>query len=318
LHSAVPRAHDFPARADYRRVKDVTMNARLLVLALLPGLPILAQSVAFEASSVRVADPKSAPVNRSASAQATLRGGPGTADPGRISYANVTLESVLIAAYGADCKIQENCDQIIGPAWLRSNRYDINANMPADTTIEQFRSMLQNLLSERFHMTVHHETRELPGYELTLAKSGSKLVASPASELGTGDPAGPLAKFGAPGEYGKLLRPGFLVFPYKGTRATANHGVGREQSLAEITKLLSNLMNAHVADKTGLTGKYDFTIDWVPEGATMIQEVEGPEIAPPHGIPTAIEDQLGLKLVKSKMALDTVVGDSADRIPTSN
>ncbi len=164
-------------------------------------------------------------------------------------------------------------------------------------------------------MTVHHETRDLPGYDLTLAKSGSPLprglVASPASELGAGDPAGPLAKFGAPGEYGKLLRPGFLVFPYKGTRSTANHGIGREQSLAEITKLLSQLMNAHVVDKTGLTGKYDFTVDWVPDGVTMIQEAEGPEIAPSHGIPTAIEDQLGLKLVRTKVALDTVVVDGA-------
>ena len=292
--------------------------ARLPALALLAGLPVLAQSATFEAASVQPADPKSAPVNRSANAQATLRGGPGTADPGRISYANVTLESLLILAYGADCKVQEDCDQVAGPAWLRSNRYDIEAKMAAGTTAEQFRTMLQNLLAERFRMTLHHETRGLPGYEITLAKSGSKLIASPSSELGTGDPAGPLVKYGAPGEYGKLLRPGFLVFPYKGTRATANHAIGREQSLAEITTLLSKLMNAHVVDKTGLTGKYDFTIDWVPDGVTMIQEADGPEIAPPHGIPTAIEDQLGLKLVKTTLALDVVVIDSAEKIPTSN
>jgi uncharacterized protein (TIGR03435 family) len=296
----------------------MTITVRLLALALLPGLPILAQPAAFDAASVRTADPKSAPVNRSANAQATLRGGPGTADSGRISYANITLESLLIAAYGLDCKIQEDCDQVIGPPWLRSNRYDVDAKMPADTTAAQFRIMLQTLLAERFHMTVHQETRDLPGYDLTLAKGGSRLVASPASELGTGDPAGPLAKFGAPGEYGKLLRPGFLVFPYKGTRSTANHGVGREQSLADITKLLSKLTNAHIADKTGLTGPYDFTIDWVPDGVTMIQEVDGPEIAPPHGVPTAIEDQLGLKLVRSKISLGTVVVDSADKVPTSN
>jgi uncharacterized protein (TIGR03435 family) len=247
-----------------------------------------------------------------------LRGGPGTADPGRISYSNITLESLLIAAYGADCKIQEDCDQIVGPAWLRSSRYDIDAKMPADTTAEQFRTMLQNLLAERFHMTVHHETRDLPGYALTLAKGGSKLAASPVAEAGTGDLAGPLAKFGAPGEYGKLLRPGFLVFPYKGTRSTALHAVGRERSVADITKLLSELMNAHVVDKTGLTGAYDFTIDWVPDGVTMIQEADGPAIEPPHGIPAAIEDQLGLKLTSTKVALDIVIVDGADRVPAVN
>lgn len=296
----------------------MTSTARLLALALLPGLPILAQPATFEAASVRAADPKSAPVNRSANAQATLRGGPGTADPGRISYANITLESLLILAYGADCKVQEDCDQVAGPAWLRSNRYDVEAKIPAGAAAEQFRTMLQNLLAERFRLVLHHETRGLPGYGLTLAKNGSRLRASPPSEPGTGDPAGPLVKYGAPGEYGKLLRPGFLVFPYKGTRATANHAIGREQSLAEITKLLSNLMNAHVVDKTGLTGRYDFTIDWVPDGVTMIQEADGPEIAPPHGIPTAIEDQLGLKLVKATIPLDVVVVDGADKIPTTN
>ncbi len=292
----------------------MTSIARLPALALLAGLPILAQPSTFEAASVQAADPKSAPVNRS-----TLRGGPGTADPGRISYANVTLESLLILAYGADCKVQQDdCDQIAGPAWLRSNRYNIQAKIPAGATAEQFRTMLQNLLTERFRMVLHHETRALPGYNLTLAKSGSRLTASPPSELGTGDPAGPLVKYGAPGEYGKLLRPGFLVFPYKGTRSTANHAIGREQSLAEITKLLTELMNTHIVDKTGLAGKYDFTIDWVPDGVTMIQEADGPEIAPPHGIPTAIEDQLGLKLVKTTLPLDTIVVDSADKIPASN
>jgi uncharacterized protein (TIGR03435 family) len=230
----------------------------------------------------------------------------------------VTLQSLLITTYGADCKVQEDCDQVVGPAWLRSSRYDIDAKIPAGTTSDQFRIMLQNLLAERFHVTVHHEMRDLPGYELTVAKGKVKLVASPTAEVGSGDPAGPLVKFGAPGEYGKLLRAGFLVFPYKGTRSTANHAIGREQSLADITKLLSNLINAHVVDKTGLPGKYDFTLDWVPDGVTMLQEADGPEIAPPHGVPTALEDQLGLKLVRSKVTLDTVIVDSADKMPTEN
>jgi uncharacterized protein (TIGR03435 family) len=296
------------------------MTATVALIASLAPLLALAQPapVNFEAASVKPADPKSAPANAARDAQATLRGGPGTADPGRMSYANVTLQSLLITAYGADCWVQEDCDQVVGPAWLRSSRYDIDAKIPAGTTTGQFRIMLQNLLAERFHMTLHHEMKDLPGYDLTVVKGKVKLVVSPPAEVGSGDPAGPLVKFGAPGEYGKLLRAGFLIFPYKGTRATANHAIGREQSLADITKLLNNLMKAHVVDKTGLTGKYDFTLDWVPDGVTMIQEADGPEIGPPHGIPTAIEDQLGLKLVHSKVALDTVVVDSADKIPTEN
>jgi len=295
------------------------MTASAAILLALGPLLLFAQPAptTFEAASVKPADPKSAPVNRAPNAQATLHGGPGSNDPGRISYANVTLQSLLITAYGLDCKVQEDCDQVVGPPWLRSGRYDIEAKIPAGTTTDQFRIMLQNLLAERFQMTLHHEMKDLPGYELTV-KGKAKLIASSSAEADSGDPAGPLVKFGAPGEYGKLLRPGFLVFPYKGTRSTANHAIGREQSLADITKLLSSLMNAHVVDKTGLAGKYDFTLDWVPDGVTMIQEADGPEIAPPHGVPTALEDQLGLKLVRSKVALDTVIVDSADKIPTEN
>jgi uncharacterized protein (TIGR03435 family) len=290
-----------------------------ILLAAFAPLLVLAQPAptTFEAASVKPAAPNAAPVNSSPNAQATLRGGPGTADPGRISYANVTLQTLLITAYAADCKLQEDCDQIVGPPWLRTARYDIEAKIPAGTTNDQFKIMLQNLLAERFHVALHHETRDLPGYELTI-KGKSKLVPSPSDELGTGDPAGPLVKNGATGEYGRLLRPGFLVFPYKGTRATALHAIGREQSLADITKLLSQMTNSHVVDKTGLTGKYDFTFDWVPDGVTMLHEADGPEIEPPHGVPTAIEEQLGLKLVRTKIPLDTVVVDSADKTPTEN
>ena len=297
------------------------MTATIALIAVLTPLLALAQTspTTFDAASVKPTDPKSAPANSARDAQATLRGGPGSADPGRISYANVTLQSLLITAYGADCKVQaEECDQIVGPPWLRSSRYDIDAKIPAGTTNDQFRIMLQNLLAERFHVTLHHEMRDLPGYGLTVGKGKVKLVMSTPEEVGAGDPAGPLVKFGAPGEYGKLLRAGFIIFPYKGTRSTANHAMGREQSLADITKVLNSLMNAHVVDKTGLTGKYDFTLDWVPDGVTMIQEGDGPEIAPPHGIPTALEDQLGLKLIRSKVALDTVIVDSADKTPTEN
>ena len=297
------------------------MQATVPLIAALAPLLALAQPTPtnFEAASVKPTDPKSAPANSARDAQATLRGGPGTNDPGRISYANITLQSLLITAYGANCKVQaDECDQIVGPPWLRSNRYDIDAKIPAGTTPEQFRVMLQNLLAERFQMTVHHETRDLPGYDLTVAKSGAKLIASPASELGSDDATGPLVKFGKPGEPPQLLRAGFMIFPYKGTRSTANHAIGREQTLADITKILGQLTTSHILDKTGLTAKYDFTLDWVPDGVTMIQEADGPEIAPPHGIPTALEDQLGLKLVRTKVALDTVVVDNANRIPTEN
>ncbi len=215
------------------------MKATIALIAALAPLLAFAQlqkaPITFDAASVKPADPKSAPVNRSANAQATLRGGPGTADPGRISYANVTLQSVLITAYGADCKVQEDCDQIVGPPWLRSSRYDIDAKIPAGATNDQFRTMLQNLLAERFHMTLHREMRDLSGYELTWwGKVRQNSWPPPPDSASAGLPRAAGEVWRA-SEYRKLLRAGFMIFPYKGTRSTANHAIGREQSLADIT-----------------------------------------------------------------------------------
>ncbi len=297
---------------------------RTILFAILAPIAVLAQSagpVAFEAASVKPADPKSAPANAASDARATLRGGPGSADPGRISYTNITLQSLLITAYGAGCRVQgEECDQIVGPAWIRSERYDVIATFPPGTSNFQFQTMLQNLLADRFQLKVHHEIRELPGYDLSVGKAAPKLIRSPTTEAGTSDQtaSGPLVKFGAVGEYPQLLRAGFIIAPYKGTRATANHLIAREQTAADIAKMLGTLLGTHVLDKTNLSGKYNFTLDWVPDGVTLIQEPDSVEITPPHGIPTALEDQLGLKLVRTKVPMDVVIVDSAEKFPTDN
>src|SRR5580698_10281367 len=119
---------------------------RTVLVALIFSIRALSQY--FEAASVKPADPKSEPVNAASDARATLRGGPGSSDPGRISYTNVTLQSLFITAFGAGCRVQgEECDQIVGPAWLRAERYDINATVPIGTTNAQFQIMLQSLLA---------------------------------------------------------------------------------------------------------------------------------------------------------------------------
>jgi uncharacterized protein (TIGR03435 family) len=101
-----------------------------------------------------------------------MRGGPGTADPGRITFTSVTLKRLLMATYGVEV------DQISGPGWLDSERYSVVANVQPGTTREQLKLMLQNLIVERFHVALHHETKEITGYELVAAKRGPKLRAS--------------------------------------------------------------------------------------------------------------------------------------------
>src|SRR5439155_23026348 len=95
-------------------------------------------------------------------------GGPGTSDPSRIRYLNLTFKSLLATAYGV-----ENF-MIAGPAWL-DERWTIEATIRPGATKEQVNQMLQNLLLDRFKMTLHRETRTVRVYELTVVKKGPKL-----------------------------------------------------------------------------------------------------------------------------------------------
>jgi len=98
-----------------------------------------------------------------------MSGGPGSKAPGRIDYTAISFKGLLEKAY--DVKR----DRISGPAWISSEHYTINAKIPPGTNPEQFRLMLQKLLTERFHMTLHRESKEIPVYRLKVAKNGPKL-----------------------------------------------------------------------------------------------------------------------------------------------
>ena len=120
----------------------------------------------FEAASVKPAGPFVP------GEMGGMRGGPGTGNPGRITIARATLTNLLTRAYDVWF------DQVSGPAWLNDGSayaYRIDATLPPNTTMEQFRLMLQNLLAERFHLRLHHETKLRPGYELVVASGGPKL-----------------------------------------------------------------------------------------------------------------------------------------------
>ena len=97
------------------------------------------------------------------------RGGPGTPDPGQITWTNAALRNIVMTAYDVQTY------QVTAPDWMNTERYDIVAKVPAGATKAQVNVMWQNLLKERFGMVVHHESKEFPVDELTVAKGGSKL-----------------------------------------------------------------------------------------------------------------------------------------------
>ena len=120
-----------------------------------------------------------------------LYGGPGTDDPGPITYPRIMPKSVLQKAYGL------KSDQIACPAWLddysagNSVFFTITATMPPDTTVDQFQLMLQNLLAECFYLAAHHEMKEFPGFKLVVAAGGSKLKEDGQEDAGA-PPDGPI------------------------------------------------------------------------------------------------------------------------------
>jgi uncharacterized protein (TIGR03435 family) len=263
----------------------------------------LTQSPAFEVASVKPAAPNAGP-------RGSMRGGPGTPDPGQIAFTNVTLASVLLRAYAF-----QNY-QLAAPAWMSSRRYDIAARIPPDTTPEQFNQMLQNLLVERFQITLHRETKLLQGFELVAVRNGSKLKSSteaaapqsvqPSSPPKTNDAGFPV-----------LDRPGLAMMEGVKGRAVISFLTARAQPLSALVEMLSREFRMPILDRTNLTGNFDFTLEFAPQPPGAAPSPEVNDDAAPN-LMTSVQDQLGLKLTPAKVPTEILIIDRADPTPTRN
>jgi len=252
----------------------------------------------FEVASITLSDPD-------ASGGFMTIPGPGSVRD-RFTERNVTLLKLIRATYGIPMDTEDS--RISGgPAWFNSARYDVDAKIdspvvdelkkltPDQSTLAQ-QHMLQELLADRFKLTVHRETRNLPIYTLVIAKSGSKLQKAKTGEVASSTYSGP-------------ERPQFIT--------------GQMKSIASLVEMLSVFLGCSVLDKTGLPGEYDFKLEWTPDdGLTPsgITRDDGTPIQPDSkasSIFTAIQEQLGLKLVSGKGPVDIVVIDHVER-PSAN
>src|SRR5580658_7158857 len=176
------------------------------------------QTLTFELASVK----PSAPVPPNGGVYfAPPRGGPGTADPGQITWTYATLRGLLMTAYD----VKEY--QVSGPPWLNTERYDILVKVTEGATKEQVSVMWQNLLAERFGVMLHHEPKEFQVEELVIAKGGHKLketTVDPAAELVPGPP--PRDK------NGDLIGPGMVTMVLVGPNAPSAHTVAKAQPLS--------------------------------------------------------------------------------------
>jgi uncharacterized protein (TIGR03435 family) len=268
------------------------MMLRILAVALWVAVSTSAQT--FEAVSVKPAEP--------APGQLSMKGGPGTNDPGRIDYRNILLRRVLLRAYAMKDY------QIVGPDWLDTLRFDILATLPANATNEQFQAMLRDLLATRFKMAAHRETRELPIYRLVLAKGGAKIQADKSGETQEEQLASIRPVDGKDGfPVLSLPAPGIVIESRNGrVRVTA-----RAATMAKFADLLSGQTGRAVVDTSGLTGSYSFVLYYSPDDPSAAPGAES-------NIFGALPEQLGLRLEAHKGPVELLVIDHIDKVPAAN
>ena len=295
---------------------------------------LIAQDLHFDVASVKPSGPPPADRNQ---AFMRLMGGPGSNDPEHLRYTRASMVQLLARSF----LIQP--DQIVGPDWVKTEdgpeRFDITANLPANTTREQMGAMMLNLLKERFHFAWHGDKKDFDVYELVIAKEGSKMKAAEVPGTIPETPNGPL-HINSGGDGFPILPPGSTM----GEGAAANGNGSMFMSLQALTGFqiivpgsgmpgmgftrftLRNItikqligfaqryvQSGHVVDHTGLTGTFDIKIAF-GAGASRGDDANDP--AP--DIFNAFEKQLGLKIQKTKAPLDVIVVDRIDKIPTDN
>jgi uncharacterized protein (TIGR03435 family) len=239
---------------------------------------------------------------------------------GRFNAQNVPARELIRFAYNVQPFQIEG-----GPGWLNSDRFDVTAKAEGDVPPTgpgqsgPVQEMMQSLLAERFKLKVHRETKEMPIYELRLARSDGRLgkqieqstVDCAARGRGAGPggrgPGGPPPAPPQPGE-----RPQCGMF-----MGFANVGAG-DVPLQQLAQLLSQRVQRIVVDKTGLTGRYSFNLEFTPD------QMPPPGAAPPGvqlpainpdgpSIFTALQEQLGLKLESARGPVETLVIDSIEQ-----
>jgi len=257
-------------------------------------------------------------------------------DPRRFDASETTVHALIAWAYGLDCMNWRGSDLLFGgPGWLKDDGFEVQAVMPDGSpsyNADQLRShdapklqmMLKAMLADRFKLVMHHEMKEMPVYELTLAKGGPKLTVRP--EAKKVDP--PLPP-GTP-RYGEIPTVGLSIWKEGDDACCPGWGPtdlgAKKQTMADLARILSGQIGRPVLDRTGLTGEYNYylrfafvEIPGTPGKAPLPDAPLRPWERPPdpRTIFTALEEEFGLRLESTKEKVEVWVIDRVER-PSEN
>jgi uncharacterized protein (TIGR03435 family) len=246
-------------------MKKVALSMAMATLTL-AQTPDSEKRAAFEVASIK-------PTSTEGSFTIDFRPG------GRFFARNFTVQNLLRMSYAVqDYQISG------GPGWINSAGFDIEASPDAaagEPPHEQVLQMIQALLADRFQLSVHRETRQLPIYALVVGKTGPKLQAADSSA-----------------EASRTLKMGQLITP--------------KMDMTTLANLLTYDLKRPVRDQTGLKGDFAFTLEWT---LGLGESEAGPSSRP--SLFTAVQEQLGLKLESTKGPIEVMVIDRVEK-PTEN
>jgi uncharacterized protein (TIGR03435 family) len=204
---------------------------------------------------------------------------------------NTTTNDLITFAYGIHAR------QIVGGApWMESDKFDVTGQPEGDglPSTNQLREMIQKMLTDRFTLTFHRDKRELPAYAILVGNAGSKMTKNESNPSGL------------PGLFFKGL--GVMVV----TNATMADFAGTMQGA---------VLDRPVVDRTGLSGRFDFTLQWTPDESQFAgMGVRVPPPSPDAQLPTlftAMQEQLGLRLDSTRAPVEVFVIDKVER-PSEN
>lgn len=231
---------------------------------------------------------------------------------GRVNINNLPLKELIVFAW----RVQPF--QVSGgPPWITTDHFDISAKSENTPKPGELQLMLQALLEDRFQLKIRHETKELPVYALVLARKDGKLGPN-LTEAKEGGCVAP-----DPTQPPRRQEPGQSPVRNCGQQMMSQKTLNAASvPIANIIPMLARMLGRTVIDKTGLTGKYDISLEWAPdESQTGLLPPDGPKPPPSEvqgpSIFTALQEQLGLRLESQKGPVDMLVIDRAEK-PSEN